>query len=134
MFSEWPIQLLGSNSIQYKHLTFCAGRFGHLGLAINLITSEDRFNLKGIEDQLVTDIKPIPGSIDKSLYVAEFHSVNPDDDDDDGGIEGKHKGLGAIWINWWVVDFVDARKSMSSIRQCKIQELNTRYCVSSDLF
>uniref|UniRef100_A0A8C5BNG4 RNA helicase n=1 Tax=Gadus morhua TaxID=8049 RepID=A0A8C5BNG4_GADMO len=49
----------------------CTGRFGHLGLAINLITSEDRFNLKGIEDQLVTDIKPIPGSIDKSLYVAE---------------------------------------------------------------
>uniref|UniRef100_A0A3Q3JJB7 RNA helicase n=1 Tax=Monopterus albus TaxID=43700 RepID=A0A3Q3JJB7_MONAL len=53
----------------------CTGRFGHLGLAINLITSEDRFNLKAIEDQLVTDIKPIPGSIDKSLYVAEYHSV-----------------------------------------------------------
>ena len=47
-------------------------------MAINLITSEDRFNLKSIEDQLVTDIKPIPGSIDKSLYVAEFHSVDPD--------------------------------------------------------
>uniref|UniRef100_A0A667Z0Q8 RNA helicase n=1 Tax=Myripristis murdjan TaxID=586833 RepID=A0A667Z0Q8_9TELE len=47
----------------------CTGRFGHLGLAINLITSEDRFNLKAIEDQLVTDIKPIPSSIDKSLYV-----------------------------------------------------------------
>uniref|UniRef100_A0A3P8Z599 RNA helicase n=1 Tax=Esox lucius TaxID=8010 RepID=A0A3P8Z599_ESOLU len=55
----------------------CTGRFGHLGLAINLITSEDRFNLKSIEDQLVTDIKPIPGSIDKSLYVAEFHTANP---------------------------------------------------------
>ena len=54
------------------------GRYGHLGLAINLITSEDRFNLKGIEDQLVTDIKPIPGTIDKSLYVAEFHSLDPD--------------------------------------------------------
>uniref|UniRef100_A0A3Q2YZ48 RNA helicase n=1 Tax=Hippocampus comes TaxID=109280 RepID=A0A3Q2YZ48_HIPCM len=52
----------------------CTGRFGHFGLAINLITSEDRFNLKTIEDQLVTDIKPIPGSIDKGLYVAEFHS------------------------------------------------------------
>lgn len=52
------------------------GRFGHLGLAINLITAEDRFNLKAIEDQLVTDIKPIPSSIDKSLYVAEFHSAN----------------------------------------------------------
>uniref|UniRef100_A0A8D3CVV4 RNA helicase n=1 Tax=Scophthalmus maximus TaxID=52904 RepID=A0A8D3CVV4_SCOMX len=58
----------------------CTGRFGHLGLAINLITSEDRFNLKSIEDQLVTDIKPIPGSIDKSLYVAEYHSGSGDCD------------------------------------------------------
>lgn len=55
-----------------------AGRFGHLGLAINLITSDDRFNLKTIEEQLITDIKPIPGSIDKSLYVAEFHSSSAD--------------------------------------------------------
>uniref|UniRef100_A0A3Q2WWH1 RNA helicase n=3 Tax=Haplochromini TaxID=319058 RepID=A0A3Q2WWH1_HAPBU len=58
----------------------CTGRFGHLGLAINLITSEDRFNLKAIEDQLVTDIKPIPSSIDKSLYVAEYHSTSGDCD------------------------------------------------------
>uniref|UniRef100_A0A3Q0SU00 RNA helicase n=1 Tax=Amphilophus citrinellus TaxID=61819 RepID=A0A3Q0SU00_AMPCI len=58
----------------------CTGRFGHLGLAINLITSEDRFNLKAIEDQLVTDIKPIPSSIDKSLYVAEYHSASGDCD------------------------------------------------------
>lgn len=50
------------------------GRFGHLGLAINLITYDDRFNLKGIEEQLGTEIKPIPGIIDKSLYVAEYHS------------------------------------------------------------
>lgn len=49
-----------------------------MGLAINLISAEDRFNLKTTEDQLMTDIKPIPGSIDKSLYVAEFHSLNPD--------------------------------------------------------
>uniref|UniRef100_A0A671KN81 RNA helicase n=1 Tax=Sinocyclocheilus anshuiensis TaxID=1608454 RepID=A0A671KN81_9TELE len=53
----------------------CEGcRFGHLGLAINLITYDDRFNLKGIEEQLGTEIKPIPSSIDKSLYVAEYHS------------------------------------------------------------
>uniref|UniRef100_A0A3B4BIP0 RNA helicase n=1 Tax=Periophthalmus magnuspinnatus TaxID=409849 RepID=A0A3B4BIP0_9GOBI len=52
----------------------CTGRFGHLGLAINLITYDDRFNLKGIEEQLGTEIKPIPGIIDKSLYVAEYHS------------------------------------------------------------
>uniref|UniRef100_A0A8C4DA44 RNA helicase n=1 Tax=Dicentrarchus labrax TaxID=13489 RepID=A0A8C4DA44_DICLA len=67
----------------------CTGRFGHLGLAINLITSDDRYNLKNIEDQLVTEIKPIPGSIDKSLYVAEFHSVDPDDDDIEGGAMNK---------------------------------------------
>ncbi|CAB1351238.1 unnamed protein product [Coregonus sp. 'balchen'] len=66
------------NAETYLHRIGRSGRFGHLGLAINLITSEDRFNLKSIEDQLVTDIKPIPGSIDKSLYVAEFHAANPD--------------------------------------------------------
>ncbi|KAJ8289813.1 hypothetical protein GJAV_G00005610 [Gymnothorax javanicus] len=55
------------NAETYLHRIGRSGRFGHLGLAINLITSEDRFNLKAIEDQLVTDIKPIPGSIDKSL-------------------------------------------------------------------
>uniref|UniRef100_A0A6Q2ZIB9 RNA helicase n=1 Tax=Esox lucius TaxID=8010 RepID=A0A6Q2ZIB9_ESOLU len=65
------------NAETYLHRIGRSGRFGHLGLAINLITSEDRFNLKSIEDQLVTDIKPIPGSIDKSLYVAEFHTANP---------------------------------------------------------
>uniref|UniRef100_A0A674B727 RNA helicase n=1 Tax=Salmo trutta TaxID=8032 RepID=A0A674B727_SALTR len=59
------------NAETYLHRIGRSGRFGHLGLAINLITSEDRFNLKSIEDQLVTDIKPIPGSIDKGLYVAE---------------------------------------------------------------
>ncbi|XP_044057356.1 probable ATP-dependent RNA helicase ddx6 isoform X1 [Siniperca chuatsi] len=66
----------------YKDLTnnnllshpLISGRFGHLGLAINLITYDDRFNLKGIEEQLGTEIKPIPGIIDKSLYVAEYHS------------------------------------------------------------
>uniref|UniRef100_A0A3B5ADI7 RNA helicase n=1 Tax=Stegastes partitus TaxID=144197 RepID=A0A3B5ADI7_9TELE len=65
------------NAETYLHRIGRSGRFGHLGLAINLITSEDRFNLKAIEDQLVTDIKPIPSSIDKSLYVAEYHSTEP---------------------------------------------------------
>uniref|UniRef100_A0A672PBI3 RNA helicase n=1 Tax=Sinocyclocheilus grahami TaxID=75366 RepID=A0A672PBI3_SINGR len=58
----------------YLHRIGRSGRFGHLGLAINLITYDDRFNLKGIEEQLGTEIKPIPSSIDKSLYVAEYHS------------------------------------------------------------
>ncbi|TKS82332.1 putative ATP-dependent RNA helicase DDX6 [Collichthys lucidus] len=73
----------------YLHRIGRSGRFGHLGLAINLITSDDRYNLKNIEDQLVTEIKPIPGSIDKSLYVAEFHSVDPDEDGIEGGAKNK---------------------------------------------
>uniref|UniRef100_A0A3P9MCX5 RNA helicase n=1 Tax=Oryzias latipes TaxID=8090 RepID=A0A3P9MCX5_ORYLA len=71
------------NAETYLHRIGRSGRFGHLGLAINLITSEDRFNLKAIEEQLVTDIKPIPSSIDKSLYVAEYHSSGADGDGED---------------------------------------------------
>lgn len=61
-------------------LVFFWGRFGHLGLAINLITYDDRFNLKSIEEQLGTEIKPIPSNIDKSLYVAEYHSEPVEDE------------------------------------------------------
>ena len=35
-------------------------RFGHLGIAINLITYDDRFSLHRIEQELGTEIKPIP--------------------------------------------------------------------------
>lgn len=58
------------NSETYLHRVGRSGRFGHLGLAINLITYEDRFNLYKIEQELGTQIKPIPPTIDKSLYVA----------------------------------------------------------------
>jgi len=58
------------NSETYLHRIGRSGRFGHLGLAINLITYEDRFNLYKIEQELGTQIKPIPPSIDKALYVA----------------------------------------------------------------
>jgi len=57
----------------YLHRIGRSGRFGHLGIAINLITYEDRFSLHRIEQELGTEIKPIPKVIDKSLYVAEFH-------------------------------------------------------------
>jgi len=56
----------------YLHRIGRSGRYGHLGLAVNLITHDDRFNLMRIEQELKTDIKPIPAVIDKSLYVAEF--------------------------------------------------------------
>ncbi|KAG2008156.1 ATP-dependent rRNA helicase RRP3 [Coprinopsis cinerea AmutBmut pab1-1] len=58
------------NSETYLHRIGRSGRFGHLGLAINLVTYEDRFNLYKIEQELGTEIQPIPQSIDRSLYVA----------------------------------------------------------------
>ena len=39
-----------------------------------------RFALYKIEQELGTDIKPIPKVIDKALYVAEFHT-QPDEED-----------------------------------------------------
>lgn len=58
------------NSETYLHRIGRSGRFGHLGIAINLITYDDRFNLYKIEQELGTEIKPIPPAIDKALYVA----------------------------------------------------------------
>uniref|UniRef100_A0A224XCK6 RNA helicase n=2 Tax=Panstrongylus TaxID=65342 RepID=A0A224XCK6_9HEMI len=56
----------------YLHRIGRSGRFGHLGIAINLITYEDRFALHRIEQELGTEIKPIPKTIDPSLYVAKL--------------------------------------------------------------
>ena len=58
------------NSETYLHRIGRSGRFGHLGLAINLVTYEDRFNLYKIEQELGTEIQPIPQTIDRGLYVA----------------------------------------------------------------
>ena len=65
------------NSETYLHRIGRSGRFGHLGLAINLITFEDRFNLYKIEQELGTEIQPIPQQIDKSLYVAPSSAAEP---------------------------------------------------------
>ncbi|CAH0714314.1 unnamed protein product, partial [Brenthis ino] len=62
----------------YLHRIGRSGRFGHLGIAINLITYEDRFALHRIEQELGTEIKPIPKVIDPALYVAR--SVEDDAD------------------------------------------------------
>ncbi|GAA5897007.1 hypothetical protein JCM8208_006142 [Rhodotorula glutinis] len=58
------------NAETYLHRIGRSGRYGHLGLAINLITFDDRFNLYRIEQELGTEIQPIPPVIDRSLYVA----------------------------------------------------------------
>ena len=44
----------------YLHRIGRSGRFGHLGLAINFITENDKQNLFQIEDELGTKIQSIP--------------------------------------------------------------------------
>lgn len=61
----------------YLHRIGRSGRFGHYGIAINLINWNDRFNLYKIEQELGTEIKPIPAQIDKSLYVIDQPSSVP---------------------------------------------------------
>lgn len=68
----------------YLHRIGRSGRFGHLGIAINLITYEDRFTLHRIESELGTEIKPIPKVIDKSLYVAEYQLVDEEHNEENG--------------------------------------------------
>ncbi|XP_060081924.1 ATP-dependent RNA helicase cgh-1-like [Ylistrum balloti] len=77
------------HSETYLHRIGRSGRYGHLGVAINLITYDDRFSLHRIESELGTEIKPIPKNIDKSLYVAEFHQERDDED------EAPHNSHGA---------------------------------------
>uniref|UniRef100_A0A0N5C943 RNA helicase n=1 Tax=Strongyloides papillosus TaxID=174720 RepID=A0A0N5C943_STREA len=64
------------NAETYLHRIGRSGRYGHLGVAINLITYEDRYNLRRIERELQTTIDPVPKSIDPKLYVAEYQLIN----------------------------------------------------------
>ena len=57
------------NAETYLHRIGRSGRYGHLGVAINLINWDDRFNLYRIEKELGTEIESIPKSIDKRLYA-----------------------------------------------------------------
>jgi len=59
------------NAETYLHRIGRSGRYGHLGIAINLITWEDRFNLYKIEQELGCEISAIPATINKDLYVNE---------------------------------------------------------------
>ena len=53
----------------YLHRIGRSGRFGHLGLAVNLVTAADNPNMYKIEKELKTLIDPIPAEIDESLYT-----------------------------------------------------------------
>ncbi|KAF8822618.1 DEAD (Asp-Glu-Ala-Asp) box polypeptide DDX6 [Cardiosporidium cionae] len=57
------------NSETYLHRIGRSGRFGHLGLAISLITFEDSHNLYRIERELRTEIQAIPSHVDVSIYT-----------------------------------------------------------------
>lgn len=57
------------NSETYLHRIGRSGRFGHLGLAINFVTFDDRNNVMRIEEELDTQIQPIPPEVDPELYV-----------------------------------------------------------------
>jgi ATP-dependent RNA helicase DDX6/DHH1 len=60
----------------YLHRIGRSGRYGHLGIALNLITFDDRMAMKEIESQLDTTIRPIPQVIDKRLYVSDAQDVS----------------------------------------------------------
>lgn len=57
-----------SKAETYLHRIGRSGRFGHLGLAINMITRDDTAELFSIEQELGTEIQPIPPDIDRTLY------------------------------------------------------------------
>ncbi|KAF3199233.1 DExD/H-box ATP-dependent RNA helicase dhh1 [Orbilia oligospora] len=61
------------NAETYLHRIGRSGRFGHLGLAINLINWDDRFNLYKIEQELGTEIQPIPAQIDKKFAITRYY-------------------------------------------------------------
>jgi len=56
------------NSESYLHRIGRSGRFGHLGVAINLLTFDDRFKLYNVEKELGTEIQAIPATINRDLY------------------------------------------------------------------
>lgn len=65
------------NAETYLHRIGRSGRYGHRGVAINLVTWEDRFNLYKIEQELGCEIQEIPAHIEKRLYVNENPETVP---------------------------------------------------------
>ena len=57
------------NSETYLHRIGRSGRFGHLGLAINFITDNDKENMFNVERELDTEILPMPPQVDTALYT-----------------------------------------------------------------
>lgn len=102
------------NSETYLHRIGRSGRFGHLGIAINLVTYEDRLELQRIERELQTEIHPIPKIIDKRLYVADAQK-----DVDADMIAEKAQATGAIEEaeKEGTVSAADAERLADNLRQ-----------------
>ncbi|ETO17727.1 dead box ATP-dependent RNA helicase [Reticulomyxa filosa] len=60
----------------YLHRIGRGGRFGHLALAVNFVTEEDRMNLYALEKALGTEIKPFPNELDHKLKEKIGKSYN----------------------------------------------------------
>lgn len=56
------------NAETYLHRIGRAGRFGHLGLAVNFVTIADKDEMYKIEQELSTEITPVPPTISRDLY------------------------------------------------------------------
>lgn len=52
----------------YLHRVGRGGRYGHLGIAINFVTQNDKTNIIKIENDLNTEILPLPKEIDRTIY------------------------------------------------------------------
>jgi len=57
------------NSETYLHRIGRSGRYGHLGLAVNLVCYDDRHDLYRIEQELDTVIDAIPSQVQEDLYT-----------------------------------------------------------------
>lgn len=53
----------------YLHRIGRSGRFGHYGLAVNLVTDHDKELLYQIENKLNTEITAFPSTVDPDLYI-----------------------------------------------------------------
>lgn len=60
---------LPKSSETYLHRVGRSGRFGKEGISISLITEEDKENLCKIEQELGTDIRPIPQEKDVKTHT-----------------------------------------------------------------
>ncbi|KAI3385627.1 hypothetical protein SNEBB_008469 [Seison nebaliae] len=63
----------------YLHRIGRGGRYGHLSLAVNLLTIDDKDTFIRMRKEINGDIGPIPMKIDERLYVKSAIVIDPED-------------------------------------------------------